>query len=196
MHNRQAWLTRLLARMIRRGTAFHRSQRAAVAVEFALLALPFFTIIAAILETALVFFAGQVLESAVNDSSRLLRTGQAQEANFNASDYRDAICDGLYGLFDCDSARMLVKVDVLSSFGNVGTLVVPPVAPACSTDPSACDWVVDESYDPGVGSSIVVVQAHYKWPTLIDLPWFNLETQAGGDRLLSGVRVFQNEPFS
>jgi hypothetical protein len=41
----------------------------------------------------------------------------------------------------------------------------------------------------------VIVQAYYKWPTLIDLPWFNMATQAGGDRLLSGVRVFRNEPF-
>ncbi|HEV7277227.1 MAG TPA: TadE/TadG family type IV pilus assembly protein [Devosiaceae bacterium] len=166
-----------------------------MAVEFALLALPFFTIIAAILETALVFLAGQILESAVHDSSRLLRTGQAQNAEFDADDYRAAICDGLYGLFDCNSGRMRVKVEVLDGFSDASAAISPPVSSACSTDPDACDWTTAETFDAGVGSDIVVVQTYYKWPTLVDLPWFNLADQAGGDRLLSGIRVFRNEPF-
>jgi hypothetical protein len=196
MQNRHASPSRLLPWIVRRGRVFGRNQRAAVAVEFALLALPFFTIIAAILETALVFFAGQILESAVHDSSRLLRTGQAQAAEFDAGDYRNAICDGLYGLFDCDSERMLVKVTVLDEFGAASAAIAAPVSAGCSTDPDACDWAIEEAYDPGVGASVVIVQAYYKWPTLVDLPWFNLADQAGGDRLLAGVRVFRNEPFS
>ena len=196
MQNSSGSLRRLIrSRLRRRGGQFRRDQRAAVAVEFALLALPFFTIIGAILETALVFFAGQVLESAVHDSSRLLRTGQAQSANFDAGDYRAAICDGLYGLFDCNSGRMLVRVEVLDGFSDASSVISPPVASGCSTDPDDCAWTTAETFDAGVGSSIVIVQAYYKWPTLLNLPWFNLANQAGGDRLLSGIRVFRNEPF-
>lgn len=197
MPHRYPWLRLLAAPAIRRGGAFGRDDRAAVAVEFGLLALPFFTIVAAILETALVFFAGQVLESAVHDSSRLIRTGQAQTGAtpFTAADYKQAICDGLYGMFDCNSERMLVRVEVLPSFEDIDSALKPPIGTTCATDPSACDWSVTPKYEAGVGSNIVIVQAYYKWPTLIDLPWFNLATQAGGDRLLSGIRVFRNEPF-
>lgn len=195
MPHRYSWPGRLIAPAIRRGGAFGRDDRAAVAVEFGLLALPFFTIVAAILETSLVFFAGQVLESAVHDSSRLIRTGQAQTAEYDAADYKQAICDGLYGLFDCNSDRMLVKVEVLPAFDEIGEALTPPIGTNCATDASACQWAVTPEYDAGTGSDIVIVQAYYKWPTMIDLPWFNLATQAGGDRLLSGIRVFRNEPF-
>jgi hypothetical protein len=196
MQNRHAPPPRLLLWIIGRGRVFGRNQRAAVAVEFALLALPFFTIIAAILETALVFLAGQILESAVQDSSRLIRTGQAQTAGLDAGDYRAAICDGLYGLFECDNnRRMFVRVVVLDKFRYAGAAIAPPLPASCSSGAGACGWTMDEDYDPGVGSSIVVVQTYYKWPTLVDLPWFNLADQAGGDRLLAGVRVFRNEPF-
>lgn len=195
MQNRLASPKRSLCRLFRRSGAFGRDQRAAVAVEFALLALPFFTIIAAILETALVFFAGQVLESAVHDSSRLIRTGQAQQPGYLAEHYRQEICDGLYGLFDCQGGRLLVQVEVLSGFSDASAAVSAPISAACSTDPAACAWTEPETFSFGGRSSIVIVQAYYKWPTIIDLPWFNLANQAGGDRLLSGVRVFRNEPF-
>ena len=52
----------LPARLARR---FARAQDGAAAVEFALVAAPFLALIFAILETALVFFAGQTLEAAV-----------------------------------------------------------------------------------------------------------------------------------
>ncbi len=43
----------------------------------------------AIMETALVFFASQTLETAVADSARLIMTGQAQNQNFTAGAVQD-----------------------------------------------------------------------------------------------------------
>ena len=63
-------LTRLVARR------FGRGEGGATAIEFAILAPVFFAIIGAAMETALVFFAGQMLDSAVHDTSRLIRTGR------------------------------------------------------------------------------------------------------------------------
>jgi Flp pilus assembly protein TadG len=54
---------------------FVRQQDGSVAVEFSLVAIPFLGLTFAILETALVFFAGQTLETAVTDSARLIMTG-------------------------------------------------------------------------------------------------------------------------
>lgn len=175
----------------RRG--FARNDRGAVAVEFAILALPFFTLIFAILETSIVFFAGQILDSAVQDASRFIRTGQAQNSSWGINEFRAQVCDRLYGLFDCDNVK--IKVSVVSNFASA--TVTNPIDPDCSLtgDPSECDWTLTESYDDGTGSSVVLVQAYYKWPTVINLPGFNLATQAGNTRLLSAVRVFRNEPF-
>lgn len=189
----KTWLRRLFSPLIARGRGFVRDDKASTIAEFGFLALPFFTIVYAILETSLVFFAGQILESAVQDSSRLIRTGRAQTNNYTAAQYKTAICNGLYGIFDC--TQLKVKVSVVNAFASA--TVVSPINPACSTTSTAaqCQWTLTESYDPGLGSSIVLVQAYYKWPTIVNLPYFNLETQKGGTRLLSAVRVFRNEPF-
>jgi hypothetical protein len=53
---------------------------------------------------------------------------------------------------------------------------------------------VVDSFAPGSNSSVVMVEAYYKWPTIVNLPGFDLATMADGTRLLSAVRLFQNEP--
>lgn len=177
----------------RRGLA--RDEKGAVAIEFAILALPFFTLIFAILETSIVFLAGQILDSAVQDAARQIRTGQAQGAGWNTDTFRQKVCDGLYGMFDCSAAKLKVRVSVVSSFSSA--TLTPPIDPDCSatSDEDECDWTIAQAFDGGLGSQVVLVQAYYKWPTIVNLPGFNLETQAGGTRLLSAIRVFVNEPF-
>jgi hypothetical protein len=185
----------------RRG--FARDEKGAVAIEFALLALPFFAIIFAILETSIVFFAGQILDSAVQDASRKVRTGQAQTASggnpaWDSEDFREAICEGLYTMTDCDNLR--IRVEVVSTFADA--VMVAPVSDECATgivedeeEEVDCEWTLEEEFLPGNGSEIVMVQAHYKWPTMIDLPGVNFATLGDGTRLLSAVRIFKNEPF-
>ena len=64
---------------------FARRNDGAAAVEFGMVAAPFLALMFAIMETALVFFASQTLETAVADSARLIMTGQAQSQSFDAA---------------------------------------------------------------------------------------------------------------
>src|SRR5215210_2803224 len=75
-----------------------RQQDGAAAVEFGLVAAPFLALLFAIMETALVFFAGQALETAVADSARLIMTGQAQSQGFSQGAFKTAVCQKIYGL--------------------------------------------------------------------------------------------------
>jgi Flp pilus assembly protein TadG len=194
VRRRRSWINSTWLSAVGRGRVLARDEKAATAVEFGLLALPFFSIIFAILETATVFFAGQILDSAVNDSSRLIRTGQAQTAAFTDDDYRDAICDRLYGLFDCDDHNKLrIRVTTISDFSSASPST--PIAPTCYSQGTGCELTVTETYEPGVGSSVVLVEAYYKWPTIVNLPLFNFAAMEDGTRLLAAVRVFRNEPF-
>src|SRR5437763_5625471 len=95
-----------------------REQSGAAAVEFALVAAPFLALLFAIIETAIVFFAGQALETAVADSSRLIMTGQAQSQNFDAAAFKNAVCAKIFGLFDCQNG-VYVDVKTFTSFANV-----------------------------------------------------------------------------
>jgi Flp pilus assembly protein TadG len=188
-------LKRHLVAVRRPGRSLLRDEKGAVAIEFAILALPFFTIVFAILETSIVFLAGQVLDSAVQDATRKVRTGEAQ--TYNLAQFRTEVCNGLFNMFDCSKLKISVKT--ISTFSQVSSNFITPIKPSCdpSTDPNQC-WQVTEAYAAGTGSSIELVQVFYKWPTIIDFGGFNLQNQSdnGGARLLSAVRVFRNEPYS
>src|SRR6185312_2570448 len=90
----------------------------AAAVEFALVAAPFLALVFAIMETALVFFASQSLETVASDSARLILTGQAQNQGFDAAKFKAAVCDRVYALFDC-MGGLYVDVQTYTSFSNL-----------------------------------------------------------------------------
>lgn len=175
-------------RLRRRWRALGRDARGVTAIEFGILAVPFFVIIGAILETALVFFAAQVLDTAVQDSSRLLRTGQAQQAGFGLDQYRQQVCSGLYGLFDCDDLRLNVRV--LGSGTGFGAF-----SRSLPVNPATGAWDFTQGYSGGGGDDVIMIEAYYKWRTLLDFGGFNLASLPDGTRLLGSVRVFRNEPF-
>jgi Flp pilus assembly protein TadG len=189
--------------LLSRRRSFARDERGVTAIEFGLLALPFFSILGAILETSVVFMAGQVLESAVQDTSRLIRTGQAQTAAVSADAFKTMICDRVFGLIrDCDALH--VEVDVVDAFSDVD--VSAPVNWSCDAPApgqtqaeanAACaDWTRPESYSLGNGSSIILVQVYYKWPVIVPFGGLGLSNLPDGRRVMGSATVFRNEPFT
>ncbi|MDP3317305.1 MAG: pilus assembly protein [Devosia sp.] len=198
MTKRRSWLRWMLAPALRGAYRFRRDDRGVTAVEFGILALPFFTLIAAILETSLIFFASQILDSSVQDASRVIRTGQLQtgaSANNTLAAFRTRICNNLYNMMTC--ANVKVKVSVVANFGSATVTYPIQTGNDCTTTNGVktCNWTITESYAPGAGGDVVLIQAYYKWPTIVRLPGFNLQDQVDGTRLLGAVRVFRNEPF-
>src|SRR5215831_2712619 len=116
-----------------------RQQSGATSVEFALVAAPFLAMVFAIIETAVVFFAGQALETAAADSARLIMTGQAQTQGFDAAAFKNAVCAKIYGLFNC-STGVSVDVQTFTSFSNVS-----------NTNPvdASGNFNLNPSYNPG-----------------------------------------------
>ena len=172
---------------VRLARRFVRQQDGAAAVEFGLVALPFLALTFAILETALVFFAGQTLETAVQDSARLIMTGNAQAAGFSKDDFKNAVCSRIYGLFDCANG---VYVDV-QTYANFGAISATP--------PPLTNGQVDDTklnYSPGQAGDIEVVTLYYQWPIYVSLLGNNLSNLSNNKRLLVATAVFCNEPFS
>jgi Flp pilus assembly protein TadG len=180
-----ASIQRLLrARVARR---FVRQQGGAAAVEFALVALPFLALTFAILETALVFFAGQTLETAVADTGRLIMTGQAQTGGFSQADFKNQVCARLAGgLFDCTNG-VYVDVKTYSSFSNAATNTAPVNNGEFDTTKMA--------YTPGNPGCIVSVSLYYQWPIYVSLLGDTLSNLNGNKRLLVATSVFRNEPY-
>lgn len=128
---------------------FARAEEAAAAVEFALVAAPFLALLFAIIETALVFFAGQSLETAATDSGRFIMTGQAQNAGYASvgAFKTNVLCPvmGTGGLFNCDSVQ--VDVQTYNQFSDITG--APPITNG-QLDTSKMGYV------PGGPGSIVV----------------------------------------
>jgi len=169
-------------RTIRRLT---RQQDGAAAVEFAMVAAPFLALVFAIMETAMVFFAGQVLETAAADSARLIMTGQAQNQSFDQAAFKNAVCARIYGLFNC-TGGIHIDVKTYASFASVDT--------ALPIDADG-NLITNFSYQPGAPGDIVVVRLFYQWPVYVPLLGFNLADMAGGKRLIAATVAFRNEPY-
>ena len=178
---------RKLRRLTRRVSPrrFVRRQDGAVAVEFGLILLPFLALMFGIMETALVFFADQTLETAVADSARLIMTGQAQQGSFTQAQFKSAVCAKILGLFDCANG---IKIDVktYSNFSSIST--------AKPFDANG-NLLNNFGYTPGAPGDIVVVRLMYEWPIYVSLLGFNLADMAGGKRLIIATAAFRNEPY-
>src|SRR3954470_14374160 len=164
---------------------FVRGEQGLAAVEFGIVAAPFLALMFAIMETAVVFFASQTLETAVADSARLIMTGQAQTQNFTQTQFKTAVCARILGLFDCQNG---IKIDVktYSSFSTVST-----AKPLDANNNLQTNF----SYTPGNPGDIVVVRLMYQWPIYVSLLGFNLADMAGGKRLIIATATFRNEPY-
>jgi Flp pilus assembly protein TadG len=168
-----------------RVTRFARREDGTAAVEFGLVAAPFLALTFAIMETAVVFFSSQALETAVADSSRLIMTGQAQNGGFDQSAFKNAVCAKVHGLFDCQNG-VYVDVKTYTSFSNVS--MNNPV------DANG-NFINNFTYNPGAQGDIVVVRLYYQWPVYVSLLGFNLSNMSGGKRLLVATATFRNEPY-
>jgi Flp pilus assembly protein TadG len=161
-------------------------QEGAAAVEFGLVAAPFLALVFAIIETAVVFFASQALETAGADSARLIMTGQAQMNGFDMGKFKDAVCARIYGVFDC-AGGLHVDVKKYDSFASINT--AKPIDGGGNLDTGSF------GYQPGGPGDIVVVRLMYQWPVYVSLLGLNLADMSGGKRLLVSTHAFRNEPY-
>jgi len=164
---------------------FRRNRRGSAAVEFALVAPLFFGLLFAIIELAMVFFASQVLETATQDSARMIMTGQAQNASFTQAQFKNLVCSKLTIMFDCVNG-VSIDVQSYSAFGSVN--VADPID-------AAKNFVPPNNYLPGNPGDVVVVRLFYKWPLYVTGLGFNIANISGSKRLLTATAAFQNEPY-
>jgi Flp pilus assembly protein TadG len=171
-----------------RRRSLRQNEDGSMVVEFAFVIVPFLACMFAIIEIGLIFFAGQVLETSVADASRMILTGQAQTANFDANAFKNQICtSSVQALFKCDG----IKIDVrtATSFGGAN-LGAPVNSQTNMLDTS------NFTYQPGTQCQIVVVRVVYEWPSFIRTFGLDTATLASGKHLLMSTAAFRNEPYS
>jgi Flp pilus assembly protein TadG len=130
--------------MLKRQKNLRSAESGVVAVEFALLAIPLLLLIIGIVETALFFAAGTILEGASASAARLVRTGQVQGSADPETAFEDRLCDQASALIDCaDIQYEVIRVaannfagaeSYESEFDEDGNLVAQPFSTGDSND--------------------------------------------------------------
>ncbi|RIY03277.1 pilus assembly protein [Aureimonas flava] len=173
-----------IRRLLRLLPGFARSRSGTAAVEFSLLALPFFLIVYALIEVALMFTAELVLDKATAATGRLVRVGQVQRNSLSQSEFRTLACGNVSALLDCD--KLVFDLRTYSSFDDVPT-TIPMDGDAIDTSGFA--------YDYGRGGTIVALRVFYKWPILTG-PMREFFAHTGdGATVLMSMSTFRTEPF-
>ena len=148
---------------------FGHNSSGSAAVEFAMIAPVFFALIFAIMETGMVFLAGQVLETGVQDAARSVYTCSAAAT---AVDFKTSICARASALMDCtkldidvrsyDPGTAITISDPIDASGNYVSTNLVYQPPACPT------------------SKTVVVRGFYQWPLYVTGLGYNIANISRG----------------
>jgi Flp pilus assembly protein TadG len=162
---------------------FWRNQSGGAAVDFALVMLPFLAVLMSIIESTIVLFAGQVLQTAATTAARQIMTGQSQTAGWSASQFKTYVCSSLTVMFNCSA----INIDV-RSFSNFNSVSLP-------NPMNANGSVAATTFSPGNPGDVVVVRLMYQWPIYASALAVGLVNSSNNTNLLVATAAFRNEPY-
>lgn len=165
------------------------------AIEFGLVALPFFLFAFGIMLVGLKYFTENSLEHAVESAAREIRTGQAQKAGKSFGDFRQMVCDEAGAYISCDG-KLQIHVQSADEWADI---VPTPCLTGGSLTPSAGvsdDPLADSS---GEEERVVLVTACYEWDLtqVFKLGGLgdSIADMSNGSSLVQAVATFRTEPY-
>lgn len=158
------------------------------AVEFAMVAPPFLMLLFGTIAVGLYFFVTFSLENAVEQASRLIRTGQAQTQDppMTTAQFKAKVCSYAPSFVDCTN-KLRVNVVTSATFSGMAE-------PSC-LDNGALIADPTPSNVPGAANDIVLVTVCYEWDLAGQIPFLKLGTMANGAALIRASTTFRTEPY-
>lgn len=160
-----------------------------VAIEFAFVAPVLFLFLFGIIEAGVLFFANGALQNAVNDTARLVRTGQLSGA-LTASDLKNAICPEVAGLISAADCDANLQIDLRSYSGFTGASYPSVTNPNGSLNTG--QMTVQATSD----CKIVLMRGFYPWAIMTPLLTPLLQNMPNGQYLLTAAAAFRTEPYT
>ncbi len=186
---------------------FARNTRGAAALEFAMIALPLFTMIFAVMELALVFLISISLEDAASTMARQIRVGTitppgaaataSTAAAPNLAAFKQDLCSYIQ-LVPSTTCVNQIQVDVQPFSNFTATTLPSPISGQTFSSSGLC-------YGSGTPGEVVLMRVYYLWPLLTPFLLNGLENvttytnSTGGSgtgrwAAVSATEVFVNEP--
>jgi len=170
--------------------------KGSAAVEFAMVAPVFFVLLMGTIEAGVIFFAQSALQNALNDTARLVRTGQTgcfTTAGGNCvamtqAQFRTRLCSEVSLLLqDCSGSSLQFDINAYPSGFSSASNASPIVAG---------DLPVLTAFNVGNACDVVLARAFYKWPVFTPGLRYFLANVGGSYHLLASAAAFRNEPYT
>ncbi len=170
-----------------------------------MLAIPFFMIIVATVETLVAFAGEQVLVNAVDNMSRQLRTGEitfnmGRTTDLTEVEFREKFCNDISIVMSCSAEitadqKLFVDLKNVVNYSDID-VGIPKVSDAEHAELDTSGFV----YSPGGGDTINVLRVYYKWDVTVDFirPYItNIKPGAEGSEyyLMVATTAFRNEDY-
>jgi Flp pilus assembly protein TadG len=155
------------------------------AIEFGFIAMPFILMTLGIFEVSIMFAGGNLFEGAVADAARLIKTGQIQQNGGDESTFRQALCDSMPVLINCNDIVFEVVPVGSGSFFD---------ATALGAQYNSDGVFQSRGFDAGTVNDVMLVRAVYEYPMITPLIG-QLITGGEGSLLMMSTIVFQTEPY-
>lgn len=161
-----------------------KNREGTTAIEFALMAIPYFLLTLGIIELSIMYAAATLLEGATTSASRLLRTGEIQMSGRDPEEmFRESLCSYATVLVDCDD--VVVESIPLTSYADYETF-------AAQYDEDGD--LVSQGFAVSGSDSAILVRVAYRYTMMVP---FIGTLLAGPDssRLFVSTIVLQTEPY-
>ena len=174
----------------------------ASAVEFAIVAPVFITMMLSLFEIGWFYYQTSILDTAAADAARLIETGSVQKSTATAAQKQqavyDEVCDIVQHFGPC-STRLTVEVQTFTTFAALAAAAAVP--PVCADSPAAA--VAGIAFNPGSDQQIVRVRVCFLYKTVNPIIGNEIMArglrfqESGSDRFrLVSDAIFCNEPYS
>lgn len=154
------------------------------AIEFSLLAVPFIFFVLGIIELSILFLNDAVLNGAVYDAARMIRTGEVQQSDDPETAFREALCDHASLLMNCNALEY--RVETLEAFAQADT----------DLEVDEDGHMNEEDFETGGVSDIVMIRVTYLYPLMTPMIGAFFSDYPNNKKLLMATTVLQAEPYS
>ena len=170
--------------------------KGSAAIEFAMVAPVFFVLLMGTIEAGVIFFAQSALQNALNDTARLVRTGQSgcyttsggNCVAMTQAQFRTKLCSEVSLLLqDCTGASLQFDVQAYPSGFSSASNSSPLVGGALPTL---------TAFNVGNACDVVLARAFYKWPVFTPGLSYFLANVGSSYHLLTSAAAFRNEPYT
>jgi Flp pilus assembly protein TadG len=174
--------------------AWLRNNRGSAALEFALVAVPFFMLLFGIIIIGLYFFTSHALENGVESAARKIRTGEAQKGDVTVSAFKQLVCSEAGSYIDCNKLRV-----VLQSAEKWGDITPQPCVNGEGQVAASTGADADKiSMYTGAASQVVLVTLCYQWDLAQSFSFLNLgaNPDGTGPAIIPAAVAFRTEPYT